>query len=329
MRQGGSGGEARLAPTPREQIVTAVVGATAVGKSEAALDIAERLGAEIVSIDSMQIYRGMDIGTDKPSPSARERVRHHLLDLRPTSREITVAEFQAEARAAIADISGRGSVPLLVGGSGLYFRAVVDDLRFPPRSHEVRRALEHEASLPGGPGRLYERLEHLDPGAARRIEASNTRRVVRALEIVEVTGDRGGDFSPWRSFASIYDLRVGGLRRARDDLYRRIASRAERMLEAGLVEEVRRLEREGLGPTARQALGYRQVLESPGASAEELRAAIVRATKRFARRQESWFRSDPRVVWFDAGDPGIADRLVRFLQHPEEPARVEAGNLEG
>jgi tRNA dimethylallyltransferase len=328
MKEGSSGREARLAPTPRERIVAAVVGATAVGKSAAALNVAQRLGAEIVSIDSMQVYRGMDIGTDKPPPSARRRVRHHLLDLRPASQEITVAEFQAEARAAITDILARGVIPLLVGGSGLYFRAVVDDLRFPPRSHEVRKALEREASLPGGPGRLFARLERLDPDAARRIAPANVRRLVRALEVLDVTGSPGGDFARWRSFASIYDLRVAGLTRPRHDLYRRISERAERMLEAGLVEEVERLEREGLAATARQALGYRQVLESPDAPRQELRDPIVRATKRFARRQESWFRSDPRVVWFDAGEAQVADRLVRFLA-PAELARLEAGTLEG
>ena len=310
-------------------MVVAVVGATAVGKSAIAFDVAQRLDAEIVSVDSMQLYRGMDIGTDKPPPSERRQVRHHLIDLRPASQEITVADFQIEARAVISDITARGRLPLLVGGSGLYFRAVVEDLRFPPRSQRTRRALEDEASRPGGPDRLFARLQRVDPSAARRIGGANTRRVIRALEVVEVTGGPGADSAPWHSFDSIYDLRVAGLRRERDDLYRRIAARVDRMLEAGLVEEARRLEREGLGATARQALGYRQVLESPEATREELRDAIVRATKRFARRQESWFRADPRVVWFDAGAADLADRLVRFVQSAEEPARPEAGNLEG
>jgi tRNA dimethylallyltransferase len=303
--------------------VAALVGATAVGKSAAALEVAQRLGAEIVSIDSMQVYRGMDIGTDKPLPDARVRVRHHLLDLRPPGHELTAAEFQAAARAAIADISGRGHVPLLVGGSGLYYRAAVDALSFPPRSHEVRRALEHEAMRPDGPSRLFARLERLDPVAAQRVGAANVRRVVRALEIVELTGGPGGDYEQWRRFDSVYDLRVAGLTRDRDDLYRRIARRVDRMLAAGLVEEARRLQHEGLGPTARQALGYRQILEAPHSPPEELRDAIVRATKRFARRQESWFRADPRVVWFDASEADVAGRLAEFFW-----GRRRDGNLE-
>ena len=299
-------------------VVAAIVGATATGKSAAALDVAPRLGAEIVSIDSMQVYRGMDIGTDKPPAEARGRVRHHLLDLWPPEHELTVAEFQIAARGAIAAISGRGGLPLLVGGSGLYYRAVVDDLSFRPRSPEVRSALEQEATRPGGPSRLFARLERLDPVAARRVGSANVRRVVRALEIVKVSGEPGGGYERWRSYDSIYTLRVAGLSLDRDILYQGIERRVDRMLAAGLIEEVRRLAVEGLGSTARQALGYRQILEAPHLAPGELRDAIVRATKRFARRQESWFRADPRVVWFDASEPELTARLVAFFSEADK-----------
>ncbi|HYN37463.1 MAG TPA: tRNA (adenosine(37)-N6)-dimethylallyltransferase MiaA, partial [Actinomycetota bacterium] len=184
--------------------VAALVGPTAVGKTSTSLDLAERLGAEIVSIDSMQIYRGMDIGTAKVSGSDRERVAHHLLDLFDPAREVSVAEFQSLARAAIADIAGRGRLPLLVGGSGLYFRAVVDDLEFPPREPSVRKSLEQEAE-DLGPEALHSRLEEIDPKAALRMEPTNTRRIVRALEVIEITGRPFSDNDSWERFRSRYD----------------------------------------------------------------------------------------------------------------------------
>ncbi|MFN2489896.1 MAG: tRNA (adenosine(37)-N6)-dimethylallyltransferase MiaA [Actinomycetota bacterium] len=293
--------------------VAAIVGPTAAGKSAAAVEVAERLGAEIVSIDSMQVYRGMDVGTDKATLESRARVVHHLLDVRPSSHELTVAEFQSLARAAVADIAERGRLPLLVGGSGLYFRAVVDELRFPPRSPDVRTKLEAEAAV-SGPQALYERLVRLDPVAAARIAPRNVRRIVRALEVIELTDQPFSDNDLWGRFESIYDLRAAGITVARDDLYERIAQRVDRMLAEGLLEEVARLQGPGMSATARQALGYRQVLEAPeGSSTEDVRAAMVAATKRFARRQESWFRADPRVVWFEAASPRLADDLAGYL----------------
>ena len=291
--------------------VLAIVGPTAVGKSEVALEVAERIGAEIVSVDSMQMYRGMDIGTDKATPEMRARVPHHLLDVKDPNEELSVAEFQRDARAAIADIEGRGRIPLLVGGSGLYLRAALDDLEFPPRSDEVRAALEEQATEIG-PEALHERLTAIDPAAAAKIEPRNARRTIRALEVIELTGRPFSEADAWERYESIYDARIAGLERDRDALFERIDARVARMLEEGLVAEARSLER-GLGRTARQALGYRQVLDSPDASPEELRAEIVKATKRFARRQLSWFRADPRVRWFDAAAPDLADRLTAFL----------------
>jgi tRNA dimethylallyltransferase len=278
--------------------VVALVGPTAVGKTALSVDLAEALGAEIVSLDSMQLYRGMDIGTDKAAPEMRERVPHHLIDLFEPEHDVTVAEFQALGRAAIEDISSRGRVPLLVGGSGLYFRALVDDLEFPPRSDEVRRRLEDELDI-SGPEALYNRLASLDPLAAGRIEPRNARRIIRALEVIELTGKPFSDNDAWDRYESRYDLQVLGLERERDELYARIGSRVDRMLATGLVEEALDL-RDRLGRTARQALGYKQILDAPEGPPDSWRAEIVRATKRLARRQGSWFRADPRVRWLDA-----------------------------
>lgn len=289
--------------------VAAIVGPTAVGKTELSLNVAERLDAEIVSVDSMQVYRGMDIGTAKPDASIQSRVRHHMLDLFDPSHDITVAEFQERARAAVADISSRGRLPLLVGGSGLYFRAVVDDLSFPPRQEEVRKRLEDEAEG-AGTDALYRRLADLDPKAASKIEPGNARRIVRALEVIEITGRPFSDNVTWDAFDSVYKLTTVGLSRPREDLYARIARRVDEMLADGLVDEARAVAARGMSRSARQALGYRQVLECDPAS---LRDEIVRATKRFARRQEAWFRADPRIEWFDASAPGAAERVEARL----------------
>ena len=293
--------------------VAAIVGPTAVGKTELALEVAQRLDAEVVSIDSMQIYVGMDIGTAKVGEAERARVPHHLLDLHTPDYELTVAEFQAHARAAIDDIAGRGKIPLLVGGSGLYFRAVIDELSFPPRSPAVRSALEAQAEELGAEA-LHARLAELDPVAAERIEPNNARRSIRALEVIEITGRPFSDNDSWERYESIYDIRIAGMTRERGDLHRRIEARVDAMLEAGLVDEARSFEAK-LGRTARQALGYKQILDDPEAPSEAMREAIVRATKRFARRQESWFRADPRVMWFDAGTFG-ADEIAGFFIGP-------------
>ena len=293
--------------------VAAIVGPTAVGKTEVSIEVADAIGAEIVSMDSMQAYRGMDVGTAKPSLDQRRRVPHHLIDVFDPADDVTVARFQALARAAVDDISRRDRLPLLVGGSGLYFRSVVDDLRFPPRSERIRSSLEREADELGA-GALHARLEKLDPAAAAMMEPGNARRIVRALEVIELTGRPFSDNDGWDRFDSRYDLRVAGLELQRDDLYARIAGRVEKMLQEGLLSEVRSLQGGGFGPTAGQALGYRQVLEAaPDAALGDLRDEIVRATKRFARRQESWFRADPRIRWFDAGAPELRERLVAYF----------------
>ena len=293
--------------------IAALVGPTAVGKTEVSLALAEQFGAEIVSVDSMQVYRGMNIGTAKATGEQRERVPHHLLDVFEPSHDVTVSGFQALARAAIADIASRGKLPLLVGGSGLYFRAVVDELLFPPRAEEVRDRLEEEAER-DGPEVLHERLRGVDPKAASKIEPTNARRTIRALEVIEITGAPFSDNDSFDVFESIYDLVAAGLTLPRDQLFDRVAERVDDMLEGGLVEEATRVNAAGMSRTARQALGYRQILDAPDADPSELRDAIVKATKKFVRRQEAWFRADPRINWFDASAPGLLERLGEHLK---------------
>jgi tRNA dimethylallyltransferase len=284
---------------PRLGPVLALVGPTAAGKTEVALEVAERLDAEVVSADAMLVYRGMDIGTAKPTPEERARVRHHLVDLVDPGEEFSVARFQPLARAAIADVLGRGLVPLLVGGSGLYFHAVVDEFVFPPTDPAVRARLEAEAAE-AGPAELYRRLAVADPPAAARVQPGNLRRTVRALEVIELTGR---PFSSFRAAmddpVSRYRLTVLGLDPGPELLRARVAERVEAMAEAGLAEEVRRLAERPLSRTARQALGYKELLdamEQHQPLAEAL-AAVVRRTRAYARRQLAWFRRDPRVRW--------------------------------
>ena len=287
------------ASDPRPGPVLALVGPTAAGKTELALAVAERLGAEVVSADAMLVYRGMDIGTAKPTPEERGRVPHHLVDLVDPGEEFSVARFQPLARAAIAEVLGRGRVPLLVGGSGLYFQAVVDEFVFPPTDPAVRARLETEAAEVGLP-ELYRRLTLTDPPAAARIQPGNLRRTVRALEVMELTG------RPFSSFrvamdapVSRYRLTVLGLDPGPELLRARVAGRVEAMAEAGLVEEVRRLAGRPLSRTARQALGYKELLDAmeQGTPVPEALEAVVRRTRAYARRQLAWFRRDPRVRW--------------------------------
>jgi tRNA dimethylallyltransferase len=272
-----------------------------------------RINAEIVTIDSATVYRGLDIGTDKPTFEDLARVRHHLVDVVDPSTTLSVAEFQKLARDAIDDVSGRGVNPLLVGGSGLYFRAVVDPLEFPGTDREVRAELELEA-VEAGPAALYERLTELDPEAAGRIDPANARRTIRALEVIKLTGRRFSSFrTGWDDYRSIYDLKVAGISWPRAEMDRRIDERVDSYVAKGLVEEVKALETAGLRDslTSVQALGYAQLLKYLDGEISLDRAIeeIKRRTRRFARRQLTWFRADPRVRWFES-DP---DGAVRFL----------------
>jgi tRNA dimethylallyltransferase len=289
--------------------IVAVVGATAAGKTGLSLDLAERLDGEIVNTDAMAVYRGMDVGTAKASAAERERVPHHLLDLLDVTEPLTVADFQQRARATIAELRGRGRTPVLVGGSALYTRAILDRFEFPGTDPEVRARLEGELAAEG-PAALFERLRTVDPEAAARIRPDNGRRIVRALEVVEITGRSFTASLPTLEYADPRTVQIG-VDIDRPTLDARIEARVDAMFETGLVEEVRRLLGAGLaeGRTAREAIGYRQVTAylAGDLTLAEARDKTVQATRRFARRQDSWFRKDPRIVWVDWDDPGRVD----------------------
>lgn len=297
--------------------VIAIVGPTASGKSALAVRIAQELGGEIVGTDSMQCYRGMDIGTATPTPDERGGIPHHLLDLWDPSHALTVAEFQSLARQAIDDIRSRDRRAVVVGGSGLYVAAVLDDLRFPGTDAQVRERWERELARLG-PAELHAVLAERDPDAASAILPANGRRIVRALEVIELTGEPFAARLP--EGQDVYSCRRIGLEIPRGDLDVRIAQRVDTMLEVGLVDEVRRLASDGLrdAPTASHALGYAQVLAHLDGewSLERARQETIDATRRFARRQQRWFRRDQRITWipYDA-----ADLLERALDAARTP----------
>jgi tRNA dimethylallyltransferase len=301
-------------------VLVVIVGPTGTGKSDLSLDLASRLiesgrPAEIVNADAMQLYRGMDIGTAKLAEGERRGVPHHLLDVLAVSDEATVARYQVDARAAIAGILDRGAVPILVGGSGLYVSSVVYDFQFPGTDSVLRARLEADLAEQG-PGLIYERLKAVDPGAAARIGASNGRRLVRALEIVELTGAPHtaalpGDPVYWMPAVTL------GLRLPREVLTPRLDARVERMWSAGLVDEVRDLIPAGLetGVTASRAIGYAQALGQLHGTLSEADAieATQQLTRRYARRQVSWFKRDPHTHWIDAEDADRVDQAARHL----------------
>ena len=273
------------------------------------------MGGEVVNADAMQVYRGMDIGTAKITPAERRGVPHHLLDILNVTQTATVAEFQALARAAIDDCRRRDVVPVLVGGSALYVRAILDDFVFPGTDEAVRTRLEAELAADGS-GALHRRLAETDPAAARQILPSNGRRIVRALEVIEITGSPYVATLPEHRY--VYDdvLQVG-LDVPRPVLDERIAERVDAMFDGGLLDEVRGLLSHGLrdGRTANRALGYSQaiaVIDGELTDAEA-RERTTQATRRFARRQDSWFRKDPRIGWLPYDASGLADRVVRVV----------------
>jgi tRNA dimethylallyltransferase len=278
----------------------AVVGPTATGKSALAVEIAMELGdGEVVNADAMQLYRGMDIGTAKLTVAERRGVPHHLLDVLDVTDTASVAAYQRDARAAMDDILARGGTPILVGGSGLYVAAVLDELRFPGTDATVRADLEAELAVVG-PAELHRRLAVADPPAAAAILPSNGRRIVRALEVVAITGEPFSAFLPthgpaWR------DSLIVGLDRDTATLDERIGLRVRHMFDTGLVDEVRTLLDRGLtdGRTASTAVGYRQVADALAGrcTVDEAATATAAATRRLVRRQRSWFRRDPRIEW--------------------------------
>jgi len=296
--------------------VLVVVGPTASGKSALAVALCERLGsAEIVNADSMQLYRGMDVGTAKIAPDERRGVRHHLLDILEVTEPASVAEFQRWARAAIADCQARGVTPVVVGGSSLYIRAVIDRLDFPGTDADVRARWQAELEAKG-PEALHALLGERDPDAAAQILPTNGRRIVRALEVIELTGEPFVATLP--PFESIYpDLTLIGLDVPRDVLDARIAERVDQMIAGGFADEVRGLIPQGLldSPTASRALGYRQMLEFIDGSMTEAEAgdATVAGTRAFARRQDRLFRKDPRIHWLAYDSPTLLDDTFALL----------------
>jgi tRNA dimethylallyltransferase len=293
----------------------AVVGPTATGKSDLAVRLAVELGGEVVNADAMQLYRGMDIGTAKITEPERHGVPHHLLDVLDVTETASVAAYQREARAVIERLRATGRTPVLVGGSGLYVQAVLDDLVFPGTDEKIRTQLEQELSIFGSET-LHGRLAQLDPAAALAILPTNGRRVVRALEVIELTGQPFSATLP-KPGPTRYGTVVIGLDRDVSELDERVDARVTRMFEAGLVDEVRALEARGLrdGRTASRALGYQQVLAAfdGECSIEEAAAATAQATRRFVRKQRSWFRRDQRVTWFGAGSPDLADDVLKLV----------------
>jgi tRNA dimethylallyltransferase len=299
-------------------VLVAVVGATGTGKSELSLDLAEAIAArggtaEIVNADAMQLYRGMDVGTAKLAEDERRGIPHHLLDVLDPREEASVADYQRDARAVIDDIQERGAIPILVGGSGLYVSSVLHDFQFPGTDAVIRARLESELTELG-PGIMYRRLQEVDPAAATAIGTHNGRRLVRALEVIEITGQPFGAGLPdetkyWTPTVTL------GLRAPREQLVERLNSRVERMWAAGLVDEARELLSHGLGVTAGRAIGYAQAIAELSGEISEAeaieRTAIL--TRKYARRQVSWFTRYPQLTWIGYDDPARADIAVALL----------------
>jgi tRNA dimethylallyltransferase len=306
----------------RAKPVVAVVGPTASGKSDLAVALAESIDGDIINADSMQLYEGMDIGTAKPSIEQRGGITHHLLDVWPITKSAAVSDYQDLARTAIADVHRRGRVPILVGGSGLYLRGVLDDLSFPGESPTIRARLVEELDDLGVVS-LHARLAGVDPAAAQSILPTNGRRIVRALEVIELTG------APFIATMPAFVERPHQIQLGleREDLDDRVEKRVAVMMATGFLDEIRGLLPLGLrtSPTAGKALGYAQLLgciDDDGQICGDLDEAVavtVRATRRFVRRQRSWFRRDPRICWLDAGAPDLLGRALAAVRPTLEP----------
>lgn len=293
-------------------VVVAVVGPTATGKSDLGVALAEHLDGEVVNADALQLYRGLDIGTAKLTLAERRGVPHHLLDVLDPDEDATVAAYQRDARAALADIAARGRRPVVVGGSGLYVRSLLDRMEFPGTDPEVRAALEARAEAEGARA-LHAELAAADPVAAKNIGPRNARRIVRALEVIALTG------KPYSANLPGHDYEVPavqiGLDCDRAVLDERVQARVDRMWAAGLVDEVRGLVERGIGRTASRAVGYAEVLAALRGeiTEDEARAQVVAGTRRLARKQMGWFGRDPRVHWLDARDPDLVDRALALV----------------
>jgi len=290
-----------------------ICGATATGKSDLAVELAQKIDAEIINADSMQLYRGMDIGTAKITMDERKGVPHHLMDLLEVTEDANVAWYQDKARAAITDIHARGKNAIVVGGTGLYIKAILDELNFPDTDPVVRAELELEFATKGiAP--LFERLEKLDPAAALAIDKANSRRVIRALEVIKITGKPFTANLPREESSRYPNAKQFGLVMDRDALSERISARVDLMWEKGLVQEAEKLVTAGIlkGTTAQRALGYAQVIAQieGRVTEEEAREETKRATRQYARRQETWFSRDERITWISP----VQNALERILE---------------
>lgn len=314
--------------TSRTQVVPqslVILGPTASGKSAVAMaaatsDIGRELGIELVSMDAMQVYRKMDIGTAKPTTDEQRLVRHHLIDLVDATASFTVADFQVAYHLAVSEIESRQGQALLVGGTGLYVRAIVDAMTLPGQWPEVRTRLDKEV-LELGPEVLHARLATLDPSAATKMEPNNVRRIVRALEVCEGSGKPFSSFGPGVDSYPDSPVRQVALRWPRDVLAQRIEQRVYIMIERGLRDEVEQLLVNGLSPTAMQALGYKEMVDhlSGQMSLEEVVETIVLRTRQFAVRQERWFRRDPRITWFDIENDPVAEVAPFIIERLNQP----------
>lgn len=300
------------APASADTPLIAVVGATATGKSDLAIALARQLDGEVINADALQLYRGMDIGTAKVTPEERAGVPHHLLDVLEVTEEASVSAYQRDAREAIAAIRSRRRTPILVGGSGLYVRAVLDDIEFPPTDAALRERLEQRIAQEGTEA-LHRELAASDPEAAGIIGPRDARRIVRALEVGALTGRPFTAFLPRPLYADASTVQIG-LRRDRALLHERIAVRVDRMIEGGLLEEIRALREQGLdrGLTARRAIGYEQglaVLDGALDCAQAIQDTVT-GTRRLVRKQDTWFRRDARVHWLDADEDADGTPLL-------------------
>ena len=297
--------------------IIVICGATATGKSDLAIALAQRFDGEIINADSMQIYKGMDIGTAKLSVDERQGVRHHLLDVLEVNQDSTVAWYQKKARAAIDDIESRGKRPVIVGGTGLYIKSILDELNFPDTDPLVRHSLEIELERIGL-NAMFERLEKLDPAAAIAIDRANARRVIRALEVIEITGKPFTANLPREESTRYPDARQFGLVMDRESLDVRISARVDRMWEQGFVAEVQSLLAAGItdARTAQLALGYSQIIAflQGRMTEEQAREDTKRATRQYARRQETWFSRDARITWISP----VQERFETVLNHLEK-----------
>ena len=296
-----------------------ICGATATGKSDLAVALAQEIGAEIINADSMQIYKGMDIGTAKLAPAERGGIEHHMLDILAVSQDSTVAWYQELARQSVTQIHGRGKNAIIVGGTGLYIKSILDDLNFPDTDANVRQKLTEEAKE-FGIIQLFQRLEQLDPAAAAAIDRQNERRVIRALEVIEITGKPFTANLP-REDSSLYpDALQFGLVMDRAELGERVEARVDRMWETGFVDEVDRLIDEGItkATTARRALGYAQIIAMrSGEISEDLAIEETkRATRQYVRRQETWFSRDARINWISPTQPRLETVLEKINSTP-------------